>query len=609
MYRLLLISVFLLLNFGAAAQIKCLEPDGIPPALEHEILLQQATYAQSAKNKTTKTTAGGPVFDTARWNFLVDSTWGTGIADSEKLKVFDRIWKTFDSMYPCFIHLPMYNWDSIVNGMRTEINNGVSRGRFAAILNELRRYINDGHSSIYDVVVNYPSIIYLGLPLMRAESGRFGACVTMLSDSSAMVYESEPNHVFSLQPGDIILGYNDMPWKELIKIILKYRLPSSINVGSTDAATYHKMIQAAGENWHLFDTINIKKCNGSLVNYPTSLMYSTGYSRFCTEQLPVKNIKKNDYNDYYYLYDAFSSGMIAGTKIGYVYMYDCLDAGDSLYNNVKMLIEDSLAEALILDIRTNFGGGYSAYWKTFDYLRNGFVQWVGYGERVSPFNRYQLFNQPSSWYNLNDAIPMAIYKPIALLQGPRAISAGDLFQLMYKHYPWLKTFGKSTAGAFGSRQNIALTNADYKASLQPINFYEVTNPSHYLTHTEYPIDFPVWLDRDSVCAGKDNVVSEAVKWIMGQLAIKDAGKQKQTVKIYPNPASNYTNVVVNNATNSMVKIRLRNLLGQVLLEQTGHLDNGSNKCTLNLANIPAGNYYLSILSKHSMITEKLVIIK
>lgn len=600
MKKLLFIILCLIVLQYANGQEKYLySTEEIPPALQHIILSQQAKFINTTHSKTTKTTASGPVYDTSRWSHLVDSTWGNGIDDTAKLSMFNRIWSSFDSTYPCYVHLPLYNWDSIVNSMRAEITSGVSRGRYAAILAKLRWYINDGHTNFYDAGVNYPTYVYPGMPLMRGEAGTFGACITMLPDSTAMVYEVVPGHPFGLQPGDVILGYNSELWKDLIKIIQQHELPNAVYIGSTDAATYHRMIKSAGDNWHLFDTINIKKCDGTIVNFPTNLMVNKYYNGLCTEQMSLAGISKLTLSQYYNQGRSVSSGMMPGTKIGYAYMLDCTDAsGNELYNAVKLLIEDSMANALIIDIRTNYGGGFNAYWKTFEYLMGGDVEWVGYGERVTHNNRYLMFNQPSYWYDIVDEDPHSFNNPIAILCGPEAVSAGDFFQLMYTHHPWVRTFGKSTAGAYGSSKQIITGQPNYYARMQPVNFYEVSNPGYYLTHTEYPIDQPVWFNRDSVCAGKDNIVGEAIQWINSKLAVSNINVQHIQPKIYPNPVADELHITgAGNAT-----YIITNSFGQII--DKGIID--SNDYIISTSKYAKGLYNISLNSNGVAIHEKFV---
>ncbi len=146
------------------------------------------------------------IYDTTRWAHLIDSTWGGGLSDTIKVQLFNEFWVQMDSFYASFVGLPPYNWDSIVTSMRTEIGDSVSEGRFAGIIGNLLEYINDVHTSFYDYAVSYGTPIYPGLPVFRSESGRFGACITPVNDSVAMVYTVDPGHPFWLAAGGCDTG-------------------------------------------------------------------------------------------------------------------------------------------------------------------------------------------------------------------------------------------------------------------------------------------------------------------------------------------------------------------------------------------------------------------
>lgn len=579
----------------------------------HNLLLSKANYAPKA---AAKTTAGGPdyIFDTSRWSHIVDSTWGVGLPDSAKMQVFNHFWGQMDSFYACFVNLPAYNWDSIVAAIDTQIMHGVSKGRFAAMGNAFMTLINDGHSGFRDIAVNYSSMIYRGLPLFRGESGKFGACITTLNDSSALVYNAHAGHPFDLQPGDIILGYNGEPWTKLVQTILRNQLPNAVYIGSTNAATMHRYIQAAGENWYLFDTINIKKCDGSIVNLPTSLMTGVFYQDFCTEQMPVAGIHKTTYSEYYGSGIEISAGVINGKKIGYVYMYDCSDAtGMNLLNAVRTLVEDSMVQGLIFDIRTNFGGGFNAYIKTFKYLHSGHVSWVGYGDRFD-MNRTNLYNYGlPAWYDITDDDANFFPHRIAVLCGPNSISAGDFFPVLFKHCPKVKIFGKSTAGAYGSSTGIALPHSGFAAGRQVVNFFEVGAATSYITHVELPVDSSVWFNKDSVCAGIDNMVNTAVRWIEDAMETGVQTNEPQlTMTIYPNPAKDQINCNIGSNTDESIRVTLCNMLGSVLNESQYTLVSGNNILKMDIAKLmlPTGNYYLKLEgSNGTNIVKKLTIMR
>ncbi len=131
------------------------------------------------------------------------------------------------------------NWDSLKNAYRPLVEVGVSRGRFYGILSRLTRALNEWHVYTKDRGIdaamgfyedlevdveypNYPSFHYRpGLPIICVNNlffrTYFGAGLTPLPDSTAVVYRVMPNHPLNLQPGDVILGYDGIPWKDLVQ--------------------------------------------------------------------------------------------------------------------------------------------------------------------------------------------------------------------------------------------------------------------------------------------------------------------------------------------------------------------------------------------------------
>lgn len=559
-FHILLSTFVLLWLFGQSQEQKPLTSKEKNPFVSQIILSHQWDKLPAKKIRSN-----GPIFDTSQWAFRIDSTWGYGIPDSQKLQVFDAFWDNANQYYDCFVQLPLYNWDSIIIQMRAEINAGVSRGKFAGIIAELIRYINDAHTSFRDNVVNYGSPSYLGKPLFTYEDGTFGACLTMLADSTAVVYEVVPNHPFNLQPGDIIVGYNNLKWKELIPIILSHNLPQKQYVGSSPEATYHKYIQSVGSNWYLFDSIQIQKCNGNIESYSTDLMVGKTFQQLCLEQMPISGIQRFSYSDYMNTNLTCYSGKLPGTNVGYVSLVDCLDiSGDSLYKHIRRLVQDSMIHGLVFDIRTNYGGSFLAYIRTMEYLHNGDFDWVGYGERTNTTNKFLMsITGPAFWYSFEDTDTNFSNIPIAILTGPNAVSAGDFIPLMYKHNPHVRTFGKSTSGAYGARTSVTLPNSNYSASLQEVNFFEVPDTTYFLSHTSYPVNQSTWFNRDSICNGVDNVVSEALQWINQQVATAVINTtRKDDILVYPNPANN--DVTLNSSSSG--KLFLINFLGEVLFK-------------------------------------------
>jgi hypothetical protein len=539
-------------------------------------------------------------YDTANWRPMIDKVWGEGVSTAEKLRIFNHYWDTLNTAYPCFYNLKPIDWDSVIQSFRQEIANGVSRGRFAAIMSQLNLMINDGHSGFHDAEIKY-STLYQGLPLI-SPNGRFhfAGCLTPLPDSTVLVYQAPAGNCFQLEPGDIILGYNNRNLSELTQEVLDKQLPIESPIGSTYYATWHYLISSVASSWNLYDTIDIKKVNGNIVHFPTSLMVGKYYSCDCYEILPPEGIKFPGINRVLQVRKQMASGVVSGTNTGYVTLFDCLEnTGDSLLNRVKYLVEKQNIGSLIIDIRTNFGGTIQTFYKTFAYLNDGdLIRWTSYAERYHENDRYSMTNYDwySQYYDIFKTEGAYFNKPIALITGPGAISAGDLMNITFRNHPNLKTFGKPTAAAYGCYIPVDLQSEDYYyASLQGGNFYLMSNPGQYLSHLDIPVDFPVWLTPEGVAKGKDDVMEAAIKWINTVTDVPEIAKNDNELTIFPNPAED--DVILNLPDkilqdNGPLTLNCYNLYGSKIISK--NYSNVESRISLNVNSLPAGIYVIEI---------------
>ena len=192
------------------------------------------------------------------------------------------------------------------------------------------------------------------------------------------------------------------------------------------------------------------------------------------------------------------------------------------------LTQVELVDGLIIDFRFNDGGFLDAPRLGLAELFDHPVPTLGYDERKKPedhLKMQRLFN-PSEFKMDFDAdghrIKVSFNGPIAVLVGPGALSAGDLGSFWASFLPHSRTFGKSTSAAFtlptqpllGSSLDL---NPGWKTRVGEANAFEVGAPHDYLTHKEFPVDEPVWLEPDDVAVGRDTVVEAALRWIQQQI--------------------------------------------------------------------------------------------
>jgi hypothetical protein len=458
----------------------------------------------------------------AEWRSRIDSTWGQGESTSEKLQVFDRAWTELDREYGAYMNLDV-DMRARRNRYRQEIADGVSKGRFAAIMNHLSLAMMDGHTAIMNRSVSWNTFITWGTPLFMvgawSNNMAFGASLTPMADGSLLVFRAVPNHPLGLEPGDLVLGYDGVTWSTLYRQLLALEMPIRLQWvwGSTRQSMRHVMLMSAGMNWHLFDTIDIQKYGSDEVtSLPTDLLVGLrGETIWGNEQLPVPGVEMPDFVDE----DWITYGVIEGTRIGYIYVAswhweDQYLISEQWYEAVNELMHHHETIGLIVDFRLNYGGYMLEAHDGYRLLFNQGVEQFSFDLRGSPDDHLDMVPHPTyhQWRFAIPADPATFYdKPIAILMGPGSVSNGDWESLRLGYHPMAKRFGKPTNGAF--------TLSDYPDLGSDWFFTKATGSGYlvdghvYLAHTGVPPDEHVWLERDDVAAGRDTVVEAAIRWI------------------------------------------------------------------------------------------------
>ena len=456
------------------------------------------------------------------WRSAIDSTWGPGLPKAQKLSIFDNFWGTVDRQFACFDGIEV-NWDSLGNLYRNEIVNGnptygVSRGRFAAIMNHLSLALKESHTQAADMPVNWNTVLAPGIPLLAVnwtglDNGHFGAGLTPLADSSLVVYRVVPNHPLGLELGDVVLGYDRIPWRQLYRELLDAELPlANTYYGSCESSYRHSFLMAAGMNWHLFDTIDVVKYStGDTLHVSVTPLIGQDMHLMCTEQMDISGVPMPNTEGGQWV----SYGIVEGTQIGYIYCRAWMpeQVGDQFHEAVQDLVENHQTSGLIIDFRSNLGG--------YTLLANDGMSYLFNSEELATDFAYRCNDQDHlalcpigisrSCQVAGRASP--IYdKPVAVLTGPGAGSAGDLVAIKFKFLSTARFFGKSTAGEFNAPMTLS-GPSDWWLRCAFGNEYLVSEPGQYLTHRELPVDENVWLTKDGVAQGRDDVVEAAISWI------------------------------------------------------------------------------------------------
>ena len=511
-YRTMKLWLLLLVGFPLLGQDGSTHPNSdLPEFLSRQFISR--TLAPKVRAKK----AG--LLTAQEWRQRIDETWGESpLTTEEMLTSFDIAWEKIDGDFACFQDLEV-DWQALRDTYRPEIEAGVSRGRYVAIMNHMALALKEAHTQIVEIDVNIQTVLAPGIPLLTVggwgRNNHFGAALTPLPDKSLLVYKAIENHPLGLEPGDIVLGYEGKPWHELYPELIAAELPmTGFWWGASPSAYEHSFLMSAGLNWHLFETIDIRKYGSSeTVHLSTALLAGLNAEILGTEQLPVPGVTMNRLED---IADnaPVSWGVVEATNIGYIYVWSWSgNAGELLESAVRELALEKDTDGLIVDFRTNYGGNMFLSQNALSILFDKPVETVGFVSRDDHSDHlsfkiaadpsvYVIPGSPDTFYN----------KPIAVLVGPGALSAGDQVALRMKYHPRARLFGKSTTAAFNGPLTVGLRQ-NWGFRLAVADAYQTTNPDINLTHDELEVDEPVWLTPDDVAVGKDTVVEAALAWI------------------------------------------------------------------------------------------------
>ncbi len=535
----------------------------------------------------------------SEWQTIIKEFWGPGESLAGKRATFD-LYQNYARSYNATFVWNSINWDSLATVLRSRITDSTSRGEFSKILNDLSWGMRDGHCFAYDnVMLTTP--LSPGTPILPDGGGyiaHFGAGLTPLADSSLLVYKVLPNHPLGLVPGDIILGYQGIPWHQLVNELLEGGVPNTIWIAAAPSAFYRTLLYAAGESWHLFDTIDVVKYStGQVVHLPLDPMITlnTPANYINNEQLPIPGVPMPvfDLNS-----GAVTYGIIQGTNIGYIYVYHHqYPAVSSEFNAAVIALTGT--DGLIIDIRNNWGGNYGLN-DGISRLMNHSTRTMDTKKRCSPSNLYLLCDYtPQIW---NGEIPSDIGtyydRPIAVLLGPNCLSYGDISSWELSYIPNARMFGRSPSAIYsGLWNNIAPQPSRIGYQLQCTN---TTNVDHYNPGVprwgqEYPLFEEVWLTPEGVANGEDGVVTRAIEWMNNLVYAHEVASEKA---YYEPEDTVHISTIIENPNSHQVSARgyLKTVQGVLIdsVDLVHQLDNSDGIRWSAKFNLPSGEDYYDI---------------
>jgi hypothetical protein len=258
------------------------------------------------------------------WQYIIDTTWGPGLPLAEKQQIFNTFTTSMSNTFDGFqsLGMPQDSWDSLKDFYYDKIDSTTSRGRFAAIMSYLCSEMRDAHTLANDnEVINTPlnpGVPFLMLSGNIRNANHLGAVTTVLPDSSVLILRVVDNHPLNLEPGDIILGYEGVPWKDLIVELMEAELPNTDHWGGLTGTFSDHLFIGAGMNWHLFDTMDVLKYStGDTLHLSVAPMANLNVPEMVNnEQMEIPNIPfPNYFNGVIVTY-----GILNNTNIGYIYV-------------------------------------------------------------------------------------------------------------------------------------------------------------------------------------------------------------------------------------------------------------------------------------------------
>lgn len=458
------------------------------------------------------------IFDSSEdpdpWSAAIDAFWGEAPDQETRLAMFDDLWEAMAASYASF-GASGVDWDWVRETYRPRIQEATSHGRFYQLFSEIFTLLQDGHALFgstdicdWDVSL-HPPVVYL-----YEDSYFSGACITPLEDDRLLVYAVAEDNPAGLVPGDVILGYDGVPWREQLDSLLEAGTPVCGGHASADISEDRSRMASLLSNTHLFGSLDLLR-QGSTAqeSVPTSVFEGYGSLLACTDQVEVEGVER-PFTSWARADRYLSWGKVEGTNIGYIYVYEWSTDTMDLFTSAVTELFDT--DGLIIDQRYNLGGGTGAalpglalfFCEDAEGMMNCAVRDGASDDTtaldVSPYGWHDIVADTSTCYD----------RPIAVLTGPSAISAGDLFPYYMTFHPQASRFGRATDGSFGAIQD-HWTMDPWTGEYYAFYTYAacVDADLEYLQASEQTPEHEVWLDPDDVALGRDTVVEAALAWI------------------------------------------------------------------------------------------------
>ena len=212
--------------------------------------------------------------------------------------------------------------------------------------------------------------------------------------------------------------------------------------------------------------------------------------------------------------------------------------------------------------------------------------------------------------------PDSFAGPVAVLTGPHARSFGDLNAFKMRSYPKVRFFGRPTNGSFpapGSANEVVGQWGTWYYDCAKGQMQSLINNEGLLMHKGFPVDEEVWLTRDGVAKGEDDVVKRALAWVTTN-GVAEGGPQVPShftlSQNYPNPFNPSTTIRYELPRASLVSLKVYDVLGrEISVLVNDRKDVGVHEVKFDGSNLASGMYFYRLQAGEFVQTKRLIILE
>ena len=151
--------------------------------------------------------------------------------------------------------------------------------------------------------------------------------------------------------------------------------------------------------------------------------------------------------------------------------------------------------------------------------------------------------------------------------------------------------------------------ANYALNTSYSNTFNATLPTAWDENQIYVIAFVAYFGGSNI-ANYRILNAERVKMNNLVTGIEAIEKDEASLKVFPNPTANLTNLSFNLSESKQVSIEVFDITGKRLIqEEMGQMVQGNQFIELDVANLPEGFYFLNLRLNDEVITKKISIVR